>query len=256
MNEIMAGGEPFFFPGDRTGCLLIHGFTGTPKEMRWLGEHLAADGRTVLGVRLFAHATHPDDMLRAHWRDWIASAEDGYNLLRGACDRVVVMGLSMGGILSLVVAARLPVAGVVAMSTPFYPPDPRMRPLRPVAPLLTLFWRWTAKGTPDWHDPKAAADHLEYPRHPVRGGILLYDLIMEMRRLVPTITAPALVIHSRGDLTLPEDHATQLFDQLPMGDKQILWLENSGHVVTRDAEREKVFAAAAAFTRRLAGAAA
>ncbi len=255
MKQIMSGGEPFFFPGDRIGCLLIHGFTGTPKEMRWLGEHLAADGRTVLGVRLFAHATRPDDMLRAHWRDWLASGEDGYNLLCGACDRVVVMGLSMGGIISLILAARLPVAGVVAMSTPYYPPDPRMRPLRPIGPALTLFWRWAQKGPPDWHDPNVGADHLEYPRNPVRGGLLVYDLLMEMQRDIPTITAPALIIHSRGDLTLPEDHATQLFAHVGSKDKELLWVEDSGHVVTRDAEREKVFAAAMAFTRRVAGAA-
>jgi len=253
MNEIMVGGEPFFFPGDRTGCLLIHGFTGTPKEMRWLGEHLAADGRTVLGLRLFAHATHPEDMLRARGGDWLASVEDGYHLLRGACDRVVVMGLSMGGILSLMLAARLPVVGVVAMSTPFYPPDSRMRLLRRVAPLLTLVWRWTPKGPPDWHDLQAAGSHLEYPMHPVRGGALLYDVIVEMQKMLPAVNVPVLIIHSRGDLTLPEDHATQLYERLPGSDKQILWVENSGHVVTRDAERDKVFAAAGAFVRRVAG---
>jgi carboxylesterase len=253
MNEIMEGGEPFFFPGDRTGCLLIHGFTGTPKEMRWLGEHLATDGRSVLGVRLFAHATHPEDMLRARWQDWMASVEDGYNLLRDATDRIVVLGLSMGGILSLWLAARLPVAGVVAMSTPFYPPDRRMRPLHRVAPLLTLVWRWTPKGPPDWHDPRPAADHLEYPKNPVRGGALLYDAILGMQKALPSVTVPVLIIHSKGDLTLPEDHAHRLYESLPGDDKQILWVENSGHVVTRDAERDKVFAAAAAFVRRVAG---
>ena len=49
---IMPGAEPFYFSGDRTGCLLIHGFTGTPNEMRWLGTQLSTAGHTVLGVRL------------------------------------------------------------------------------------------------------------------------------------------------------------------------------------------------------------
>ena len=69
--------EPFFFPGGATGCLMVHGFTGTPKEMRWLGEYLAGKGHSVLGVRLAAHATRPNDMIRARWHDWLASVEDG-----------------------------------------------------------------------------------------------------------------------------------------------------------------------------------
>jgi carboxylesterase len=77
-----------------------------------------------------------------------------------------------------------------------------------------------------------------------------------MQRVLPTITVPALIIHSRGDLTLPEDHATQLFAQVGSKDKELMWVEDSGHVITRDAEREKVFAAAAAFVRRIAGASA
>jgi carboxylesterase len=56
---IVPSTEPFFFPGDEVGCLLIHVFTGAPKELRWMGEYLAEKGRTVLAVRLAGHATRP-----------------------------------------------------------------------------------------------------------------------------------------------------------------------------------------------------
>ena len=49
--------RPFFFAGGDVGCLLVHGFTGTPHEMRFLGERLAAQGYTVSGVCLAGHAT-------------------------------------------------------------------------------------------------------------------------------------------------------------------------------------------------------
>ena len=78
----MQTAEPFFISGGKTGCLLIHGFTGTPKEMRMLGDFLAAEGYTVLAPRLFGHATAPADMARARWADWVASVEDGMNLLK------------------------------------------------------------------------------------------------------------------------------------------------------------------------------
>ncbi len=255
MTTIMQGAEPFYFRGGRTGCLLIHGFTGTPREMRFLGQHLAGEGHTVLGVRLFAHATRLEDMLRARWRDWYASAEDGYHLLREQTDGVVAMGLSMGGVLALLMASRLPLAGVVAMSTPYSSPDPRMR-LRPLFSLISPFWRFARKGPADWHDPQAAVGHLEYPLAPVRGGAELHDLLVEFRRSLPSVACPALVIHSHGDLTVPISHAEAIFANLGSTQKELLWVQDSGHVVTCDAERERVFAAAAEFVRRLGGTAA
>ncbi|HLA87386.1 MAG TPA: hypothetical protein VJL10_05165, partial [Anaerolineales bacterium] len=72
-NQLIPTTEPFFFSGGRTGCLLIHGFTGTPKEMRWMGEYLNQQGLTCLGIRLAGHATHPEDMRRSRWTDWAAS---------------------------------------------------------------------------------------------------------------------------------------------------------------------------------------
>ncbi|MBI1854527.1 MAG: carboxylesterase, partial [Chloroflexi bacterium] len=67
MTQIIPTAEPFFLPGSKTGCLLIHGFTGAPKEMRWMGEYLADKGYSVLGVRLAGHATRPEDMIRSNW---------------------------------------------------------------------------------------------------------------------------------------------------------------------------------------------
>jgi len=57
MSQIISTAEPFFFLGDRSklACLLIHGFTGAPKEMRWMGEYLNERGHTCLGVRLTGH---------------------------------------------------------------------------------------------------------------------------------------------------------------------------------------------------------
>lgn len=253
MNLILEGGEPFFILGNHIGCLLIHGFTGTPKEMHWLGEHLANEGYTVLGPRLFGHATEQRDMIRARWCDWVASAADGYHLLHDVCSQVVVMGLSMGGALALYLGTRFPVAGIVAMSTPYMTPNPLMRHLRPIVPLISRVWHYAAKGPSDWRDLEAAEGHLAYRGYPVRAAAELDNLLAEMRRGLHRLTAPVLLIYSRGDQAVDAEHARAISKSLSSSEAEILWVENSGHVITRDAEREVVFAAAADFVRRVTG---
>ena len=253
MNQIMEGGEPFYFPGNPMGCLLIHGFTGTPKEMRTLGEHLAAEGYTVLGVRLFGHATRMEDLLRARWQDWLACVEDGFHLLGQACSQRILLGLSMGGALALLAGSYLPVQGIVAASTPHSPPDPRARLLHPLIPLLSTVWRYAAKGPPDWVNPQAGVGHLDYPAYPLRGVRQLNLLLAQMRARLAEIRAPVLLIHSRADQGVPPEHAERILQDLTTQNKELFWVERSGHVVVRDAARQQVFQRISQFLRQVAG---
>jgi carboxylesterase len=247
---IIPDAKPFLLPGGPTGCLLVHGFTGTPYEMRALGKHLHQQGHTVLGVRLAAHATKPEDMIRARWADWLISVEDGWHLLSGCTDQIIVMGLSMGGILSLLFAAHYPVAGVVAMATPHHlPEDPRLKIIK----LLSVLRPFTPKGPHGWYDEEAYSHHVCYPVDPTRAYIELRDLLDVMQKALPDVTAPALLIYSKQDQTVraEDGHAEQIFKSLGSQDKQTLWIEDCGHVITRDAQRQRVFQAAAEFVNRI-----
>src|SRR5271156_4460014 len=89
----------FFFPGSGVSALLIHGLTGTPYEMRFLGERLAAAGVRVRGVRLAGHAATPEDLAATDYHDWYESVAGGFEQLRSFGDPVVVAGLSLGAVL-------------------------------------------------------------------------------------------------------------------------------------------------------------
>jgi carboxylesterase len=244
----MPTAEPFLFTGDQTGILLVHGFTGAPKEMRTMGEYLADHGKTVLGIRLPGHATQAGDMAHKHWVDWLQAVEDGYHLLHSAGRSVFIMGLSMGGILALTAAARLPLRGVVAMSTLYALKDPRL----PYAQHLARVMPTVSKGSSDWHDRAMEHEHVDYPSYPTRSIVELRDLLVVMRQSLPKVSVPVLLIHSRADGGVPPENMQRIYNALGSSDKSMLWLENSGHVVTRDQEREKVFEAALAFVERLA----
>jgi carboxylesterase len=244
-------GTPFFFQRGRTGCLLIHGTTGTPKEMRWLGEYLAVKGYSVLGCRLFGHATDQKDLLRARWVDWLTSVEDAYHILSGICDQIFIAGVSLGGVLSLYFASQFPTAGVIAYSTPYFMPDKLAVILRPLLPLIGSVWHFFPKGEPDWHDIELHKDHLEYPAYPIRVATELHHLIDEMQKVLPTITVPTLIIHSVKDGVVSYQHAEKIYKALGSQDKELFWLEYSGHNMTRDSERDKVFHATADFIQRI-----
>ena len=249
MSEIIPTTEPFFFPGDSIGCLLVHGFTGTPKEMRWMGEYLAEKGYSVLGVRLPGHATHPADLLRTRWQDWLASVEDGWDLLRGVAPDVFIAGVSMGGILSLLFASQYPVRGVVTMSTPYrLPYDQLLR----FARIFSLILPTLPSRPSDWHDHEAESVHICYPKQPTRIIFEVRSLLAEMRAALPKVSAPALLVHSRQDGDLPPGNMEQIYHDLGSADKQMLLVENSGHNIPRDAERERVFQAAHEFIQRVA----
>jgi len=255
MNQspIMPGAEPFFLPGGRTGCLLIHGFTGTPFEMRELGEHLNQQGNSVLGVRLAAHGTRPKDMIRARWQDWLASVYDGWHLLSGCTDQIFVMGLSMGAMLTLLFASQTPVAGIVVMAGPHHlPDDPRLPFIKPIS----KFKPFLAKGEPDWVDPTAAATHICYDVDPTRAYHELAKLMEAMQAGLAAVRAPILLIYSENDQSVKaeERHMERIYESVGSPHKETLWLHGSGHVVTRDAQRQQVFDTCAGFVTRIVAA--
>ena len=93
--------QPFAYDRGPIGCVLLHGFTAAPKEMRALGSYLAARDYTVRGVRYAGHGTRPQDLASTTWHDWVASAEAAVAELRGRCSQVWSIGLSLGGLISL-----------------------------------------------------------------------------------------------------------------------------------------------------------
>lgn len=256
--RLLEGAEPFYFPGNEIGCLVVHGFTATPQEVGWLGQHLHRQGYTVYGPRLAGHGTSTRDMARITWHAWYADVLAGYALLRSRCSGVFVLGLSMGGDLALMLAACEPVDGVIAMSA---------------LNRLSLGWWWpllwlygAIGGTlskrlpPPDQDPLMQAVLAEqrargekpigricYHRRPARSILQLDALLRQMRNRLPFITAPVLLINSLADNLAPANHMQRNFDQIGSRDKQMILLEDSDHVITQDRDRETVFRAAAEF---------
>ncbi len=249
--RIIPTAEPYFWPGGPTGCLLIHGFTSTPRVVRPLGEYLHQQGHTVLGIRLSGHATGIDDMIRTRYQDWLASAEDGWHLLQGHTERIFTIGFSLGGVLSLLLASKFPVAGVVTMAAFYDMPNKLAKRLGPLLiPMSMVIPKLKKKGG-GWFIPEREKEYLAYNYNPVRPAWELTLLLRQLRATLPNIHAPALIIQSKDeDYVLPYQ-AEMVFEHLGSEDKELFWVKGAGHIITRDGDPKKMFETIAAFVERL-----
>ncbi len=237
---IIKNAEPFFFPGNTTGCLLIHGFSASPTEMQPLGDFLARKGYTVLGIRLAGHGTRMSDFQRMHWQDWYMSVLDGWHLLKSSTKKHFIIGLSTGGSLALYHASRYQVQVVVGLSTLYQlGPDPRL----PILPILAKVIPYLPKGESDWHDPNAGKDRIAYKKYSTRALLELNRFLKIMRTSLPKINTPTLLIHAKGDKAIAPKNLTLIYKNLGTQeiDKEMIWLTNSGHIVTKDLDQMKVF---------------
>lgn len=253
--SLMPGAEPYFQRGGPTGCLCLHGFTASPHEVLWLGQHLAREaGHTVYIPRLAGHGTQPQDLARVRWWDWLHTALDGVHLLRQQCERVYVCGLSMGGLVALLTSLHTPVDGLIVMAAPLelataLPPN-RLR-------LLKLIRPWSDQTD---HGPFAAyiADEQRRRGEPVYGRVRynrwstagveqLVRLSQEVAARLPEVTAPLLALYSEADATVPISSVKLLQARVRSKPLEVAIFKTSGHILTQDVEHPQVFQRAAAF---------
>jgi carboxylesterase len=237
--------DEFFLPGSGLSALLIHGLTGTPFEMRWLGERLSAAGVRVHGIRLAGHSGRPEDLGEASHANWYESVVDGLERLRAYDEPNVVIGLSMGGVLAarLAIDQREAVSAVVMLAPAFYLPfwtRTALRFLRPVSNIANRIYIHQQGGS-DIHDAAARRIHPSNRLMPLGAALKLIELSDEVRARLAELIQPTLVIHSRRDHTCPFDkNADFLMGNLGSAEKRLISLDESFHVITVDSERERV----------------
>lgn len=232
--------SPFLLEGGPVGALLIHGFTGSPPEMRLVGDYLHRQGLTVSAPLLPGHGTSAEDLNRYHWTDWAAHAEQALAELQACCTTVFVAGLSMGSLISLYLAAHHPeLAGAVLYSPAVAVADRRIY-LTPVLKYLIPTLRKSDNNDSDLTDPQAHLHLWNYEANPVYGGHEVLKLVLHVRKLLPRVACPLLIIHSTLDRAIHPRSARMTYARVASPDKELVTLHHSGHCITVDSEWEFV----------------
>lgn len=246
----MAVADAFDLVGDDdVGVVLIHGFTGTPYEVRYLGEQLARAGYTVRAPLLPGHGTEVRDLDATSWEDWTEHVERAVDALRVRCGRVALVGQSLGGLIALQLASRRrDVCAVGSLAAPLWLEGLSARVARwtTAGPLAGL--RLVPKlGGSDVRDRRAKAENPCYRAIPTRALAQLLTFMKVADESLPRVTQPVLVLHGRDDHTAPVACAPRIAEATRAVRMRIL--ERSYHLIAVDVERDIVAAEVVAFLR-------
>ncbi len=255
-----------FYPGGRTGILLIHGLGGTPAELKTVAQGLQREGFTVKCCQLAGHCGTEADLIATGWEDWAASVDDAIRDLHKQCDTVIVGGLSMGAILALHAAAKNPgkVAGLLlfaptlwydGFSVPWYAFLLKFLINTPIGQnyrfverepygikdnrIRNLIMRAMGRGD------SATAGLMATPSQSLKQ---LWDLVAEVKDELPSIKTPAFIVHAREDDI--SDLGNTIYLQRNLGGiVETLVLDDSYHIVTIDKQRHLVVDRSVAFAK-------
>ena len=249
-SDIIPGAEPWSADGrNGHGALVLHGFTGNPSSMRALAEELHDAGFAIEMPLLPGHGTKVEDMIETGWADWSTAAEAAYTALAARVEKVVIVGLSMGGTLACWLASRQPDAAGLAVINPYVEV-----PAESFLEILTGVLDAGFEVTPAIGSDIALPGGVEnaYESAPVRPAISLFAGVRELSEQLSNIRCPTLIITSRQDHVVPPTSSDVLAAEVS-GPVERVWLEKSFHVATLDYDADEIEARVVAFANEVTG---
>ncbi|MEG0259119.1 MAG: carboxylesterase [Lysinibacillus sp.] len=233
MNKALS--QPFFFQAGPRAVLLLHGFTGSSADVRMLGRFLEKKGYTSLAPHYKGHGVAPEELITTSPSDWWQDVQKAYaQLIEAGYKEIAVVGLSLGGVMALNVAANNPVKGIITMCAPM-----TMR-------TTDIMFEGVLKYAVDYKkfEGKEEAQIEQEIAIIAEQGMpslqQLREFIASTRQEIDMIYAPIFVIQARNDEVIEAESANIIYNQIESLEKSIKWYEHSSHVITLDKEKEQL----------------
>ncbi len=235
-----------------SGALVIHGLTSNTESMRGVANGLAAAGFEIELPLLPGHGTVMEDLIPIRWTDFVDTVEAAYRTLAARVDKVVVVGLSLGGALTLRVGANHPeVVGLVCINPAAEPQIPE------VIDLLQSMIDGGTEVMPGIRGDIADPDATEsgYDGTPLRTLLsFLVDGLVPMAAEYAGMKMPLLLMNSPQDHVV-EPKQSEFLAANYGGPIERISLDRSFHVATLDYDKELIIESAVAFAKRVTGSA-
>src|SRR5690625_33337 len=227
--------RPFTFEAGKRAVLLLHAFTGDSADVRMLGRFLQGKNYTVHAPIYRGHEKAPEQLIETNPDMWWEDVLQGYDHLRKlGYTEIAVAGLSLGGALSLKLSYTKPLKGLVAMATPiFFNNEKRLT--QAFKMFVTRYKQLRKK------DQATIAREVELVMGKAPYTIRqLEPFLDDVRANLEKITLPTLIVQPQRDQLLGLDHAPYIYEHISSENKQLLWYEQSTHVVTVDKEKDRL----------------
>ena len=261
----------FFLPGDKNLCFLIHGLTGTAKEMGSIAQRLNKQGFSVATPLMLNHDKSISCLKRTSWNELYNSVRNEFIKYTNDYENIFVAGLSFGALIGILLAYEFPnkVKALNCFSpTLFYDGwgNPKSRFLLPLVyktPLKYWFYfkeeypyglkneRLRSKVESFYKDAKLfdySKVHLYgYPVIPVSCMYQNTLLAKKVKSVLKNIHTPIQLLQARDDDVTSTKNSYYIYNHISSQDKNIIFLENSYHIITADQERDKVAEKTVAF---------
>ena len=218
--------------GSKTGIYLIHGFTNTTYEVKRLSDYLSKDGYHIIAKNLPGHGTNVEECNRVKYDDWISSVNEGIAKLSTTCDKIHIIGISMGAVLAVQAATLFPINSIVVIAPVFqFKNEFKARFL---VPLLNKLIPLTSKSS-QYSDPKNMKFY-GYDYYPNKALNEFRKLTNVVRKNLEKIKIPTLMIFSKSDKTCIMENYDILNNELGTNIKESLILKKLSHVMLDDTD--------------------
>jgi carboxylesterase len=220
------------------GVLLLHGFTSHLNTVNGLVPYLERAGIRYEMPILRGHGTQYQDLRGVTARDWYVDAERALISLWNHVDRIVVVGLSMGGLVALELGMRHPdkIAGVVGVAPALKFADP-LTALTPLLASVVRYW----PSPESFNDRSLKASCKNYPRFATDAFASLYAYAQDIARRLPELHVPIRILQSKKDQIVAPEAANIIYETVSSIHREIIWYHTSGHEMMQDCEAEQVF---------------
>ncbi|MBM4386615.1 MAG: alpha/beta fold hydrolase [Deltaproteobacteria bacterium] len=230
------------------GFLVLHGFTSHISCVSGVEEALKEFKLPYRFPILRGHGTRYEDLAGVKASDWYEDAENALLDLYQEADRIVVVGLSMGGLVALDLAGRHQdkVAGLALVAAALEFADP-LAMLTPLIAKVVKYW----KAPNPYNDKGCAKKNRNYLKFPTDAFASLYYYSKEMKNRLSFVKAPAMIFQSQRDTIVAPKSAKIIYEKISSRDKEIRWFAKSGHEMLLDCEAEQVISEIHEFIKKI-----
>lgn len=254
----------FFLKGDANLCFLIHGLTGTPREMSAIAARLKDKGFSVAAPLLEGHNQSLSTLKRKTWQEIYAALRKEFMRYEASYENIFVAGLSFGALLALLLAYEFPkkIRAVNCFSpTLFFDgwSTPKLKMLLPLAYLTPLKYYFYLKEeypygiknerlrslVESFYKKAGLFDYSKvhlygFPVIPVSCMYQNHLLAKHVSSLLGRIHTPVQLLQAKEDDVTSPKNSYYLYERLGSTDKEVVLFEDSYHIIIADQERDKV----------------